>query len=154
MSLINRSLLKIFLLTFEIKINEKNLVNYCYQILTIFPYKFHQWHKLETQYYEKRMDFAHWFLSLPMNTKYFFICSDEAYFYLTLSINKKNYIEIDVNLPHMKIRNTFAWRESFSLVRDFCQKNFWPILIWRVRKSTQLLRNDKNFSLAEASMYN
>ncbi len=28
-----------------------------------------------------------WFLSLPVETKYFFICSDEAYFTLTLPSN-------------------------------------------------------------------
>ena len=58
--------------------------------LHLKPYKFHQWYKLEAHDYEKRVDFANWFLSLPMDTKYFFICSDEAYFYLTLPINKQN----------------------------------------------------------------
>ena len=39
---------------------------------------------------KKGVNFANWFLSLPMDTKYFFTCSDEAYFYLTLPINKQN----------------------------------------------------------------
>ena len=58
--------------------------------LHLKPYKCRQWHKLEAHDYEKRVNFANWFLSLPMDTKYFFICSDEAYFYLTLAINKQN----------------------------------------------------------------
>ena len=52
--------------------------------------------------------------------------------------------------PIWRDRNTFAWRESFSLVRDFCQKDFWTILLWRVGKSTQLLKNDKNLFLSKS----
>ena len=58
--------------------------------LYLKPYKCHHWHKLEAHDYEKRVNSANWFLSLPMDTKYFFICSGEAYFYLTLPINKQN----------------------------------------------------------------
>ena len=54
------------------------------------PYKLHEWHKLEPQDYPKRLEFAHWFLKLPEDTKFHFICSDEAYFYLSLPLNKQN----------------------------------------------------------------
>ena len=49
--------------------------------LHIKPYKFHQWHKLEHEDYEKRLNFATWFLNQPANTEDYLICSDEAYFY-------------------------------------------------------------------------
>lgn len=58
--------------------------------LHLKPYKYQEWHKLEYHDYEKRVKFATWFLSLHVNTKFSFICSDEAYFYLTLPINKQN----------------------------------------------------------------
>ena len=58
--------------------------------LHLKPYKLHKWHKLEVHDYKKRVQFATWFLSLPQNDKFFFICSDEAYFHLTLPINKQN----------------------------------------------------------------
>ena len=35
--------------------------------LHLKPYKFHLWHKLEDKDYEKRLNFAHWFLKQPMN---------------------------------------------------------------------------------------
>ena len=54
------------------------------------PYKFHLWHKLEHHGYQKRVDFASWFLQLPPVTKFYLICCDEAYFYLTLPVNKQN----------------------------------------------------------------
>jgi hypothetical protein len=58
--------------------------------LHIKPYKYHQWHKLEEHDYEKRLNFAKWFVSLPKNAKFHFIFSDEAYFYLHLPLNKQN----------------------------------------------------------------
>ena len=58
--------------------------------LHLKPHKYQEWHKLDAHDYEKRVEFAHWFLSRPKEAKYFFICSDEAYFYLTLPINKQN----------------------------------------------------------------
>ena len=53
-------------------------------------YKYHEWHKLEAHDYEKRLEFAQWFISLPIQSKFSLICSDEAYFYLTPPINKQN----------------------------------------------------------------
>ena len=49
--------------------------------LHLKPYKLNRWHQLEPHCYEKRVDFLHWFLSLPPITKHLFICSDEAYFF-------------------------------------------------------------------------
>ena len=37
--------------------------------LHLKPYKFHLWHKLEDTDYQKRMDFAEWFLNLNPQTK-------------------------------------------------------------------------------------
>ena len=58
--------------------------------LHLKPYKFHQWHKLEDQDYEKRLIFANWALNLTRPPLDYIIFSDEAYFYLTLPINKQN----------------------------------------------------------------
>ncbi len=58
--------------------------------LHLKPYKLSHWHKLEEHDYEKRVIFAEWFLKLPNNAKFFFICSDEAYFTLTQPINRQN----------------------------------------------------------------
>lgn len=64
--------------------------NVLHDDLHLKPYKLHEWHKLEYHDYEKRVEFAEWFLGLPKDHKFFFICSDEAYFYLTLPMNKQN----------------------------------------------------------------
>jgi AraC-like DNA-binding protein len=65
-----------------------------YQIFTydlhLSAYKFHQWHKLEDSDYPKRLNFAQWFLKLPITALFNMIFSDEAYFYLTLPLNKQN----------------------------------------------------------------
>jgi hypothetical protein len=65
-----------------------------YQIYTddlhLSAYKFHTWHKLEEKDYEKRADFALWFLKQPASALDYMIFSDEAYFYLTLPVNKQN----------------------------------------------------------------
>ncbi len=58
--------------------------------LHLKPYKLHKWHKLEHYDYEKRVDFANFFLSLPSDAKYNLICSDEAYFCLTEPKNSQN----------------------------------------------------------------
>ena len=39
--------------------------------LHLKPYKFHQWHKLEDQDYQKRLDFAKWFLKISLNSRQF-----------------------------------------------------------------------------------
>ncbi len=44
------------------------------------------WHKLDEKDYQKRVDFAQWFLKQPSDTLSYIICSDEAYFCLTQSI--------------------------------------------------------------------
>jgi len=71
--------------------------------LHLKPYKYHDWHKLEHYDYQRRLDFAHWFLSLPANTKFSLICCDEAYFYLTLPINKQNNRIWAQSQPHQGI---------------------------------------------------
>jgi hypothetical protein len=48
------------------------------------------WHKLDEKDYQKRVDFAKWFLKQPSDTLSYIICSDEVYFYLTQPINKQN----------------------------------------------------------------
>jgi len=58
--------------------------------LHLKPYKFHQWHKLEDHDYQKRLDFANWFLKQSSNSRQFFFFSDEAYFSLTLPLNHQN----------------------------------------------------------------
>ena len=58
--------------------------------LHLKPYKFFQWHKLEEPDYQKRLNFAHWFLKLPKSSVNNIIFSDEAYFYLTLPANNQN----------------------------------------------------------------
>jgi len=73
-----------------VKISLTLVFNILHDDLHLKPYKLHQWHKLEVHDYEKRVDFANRFLSLPKDAKNFFICSDEAYFYLTLPVNKQN----------------------------------------------------------------
>jgi transposase len=73
-----------------IGVSQTFIVSILHDDFHLKAYKYQQWHKLEDHDYEKRVNFAHWFLSLPKNAKYFFICSDEAYFYLTLPINKQN----------------------------------------------------------------
>jgi hypothetical protein len=58
--------------------------------LHLKPYKFHQWHKIEDQDYQKRVDFAQWFLKQPVTKRLLCFFSDEAYFYLTLPLNHQN----------------------------------------------------------------
>jgi hypothetical protein len=58
--------------------------------LHLIPYKFHLWHKLEEPDYQKRIDFAQWFLKLGPETKKYMIMSDEVYFYLALPVNIQN----------------------------------------------------------------
>ena len=67
--------------------------------LHLKPYKFHEWHKLEYNDYQKRVDFAEWFLSLPPKSKFYLVCSDEAYFYLTLPVNKQNNRQWAISQP-------------------------------------------------------
>ncbi len=64
--------------------------NIIHDDLHLKPYKFHSWHKLEDPDYQKRVDFAEWFIKLNPLTKNYMIFSDEAYFYLTLPLNKQN----------------------------------------------------------------
>ena len=64
--------------------------NILHDDLHLKPYTFHRWHKLDENFFSKRVIFAGWFLSLPACTKDFFICTDEAYFYITLPVNKQN----------------------------------------------------------------
>ena len=66
-------------------------------------YKFHLWHKLEDKDYEKRLNFAHWFLKQPESTHEYIICSDEAYFYLTLPLNNQNNRQWSKSNPYIGI---------------------------------------------------
>ena len=40
--------------------------------LHLKPYEYHDWHNLEVHDYDKRLEFAQWFLKLPLKAKYFF----------------------------------------------------------------------------------
>ena len=71
--------------------------------LHLKPYKFHLWHKLEDKDYEKRLNFAHWFLKQPESTHEYKICSDEAYFYLTLPLNNQNNRQWSKSNPYIGI---------------------------------------------------
>ena len=71
--------------------------------LHLKPYKFHLWHKLETKDYEKRVNFASWFLNLPKSAKDYMICSDEAYFYLTVPVNIQNNRQWSRAPPYMDV---------------------------------------------------
>ena len=71
--------------------------------LHLKPYKFHLWHKLGDKDYEKRLNFAHWFLKQPESTHEYIICSDEAYFYLTLLLNNQNNRQWSKSNPYIGI---------------------------------------------------
>ena len=58
--------------------------------LHLKPYKLHEWHELQKDDYQKRLDFADFFMKLPNNALSLLICCDEAYFYLTRQINSQN----------------------------------------------------------------
>lgn len=58
--------------------------------LHLKPYKFHEWHKLLDGDYQKRVEFADFFMDLPRNALSLLICCDEAYFYLTRQLNSQN----------------------------------------------------------------
>jgi hypothetical protein len=73
-----------------IGVSPTHIFNILHDDLHLKPYKLHNWNKLECHDYERRVKFANWFLGLPKDHKYFFICSDEAYFYLTLPLNRQN----------------------------------------------------------------
>lgn len=112
------------------------------------PYKFHIWHKLEDMDYEKRLNFANWFLKLPKASHDYIICSDEAYFYLTLPINNQNnrqwsksqpYIGVEKPLHDQKILvwcaisakrvfGPFYFEENVNQYnyRDMLINYFWP----------------------------
>ena len=71
--------------------------------LHLKPYKFHLWHKLEDKDYEKRLNFAHWFVKQPESTHEYIICSDEAYFYLILPLNNQNNRQWSKSNPYIGI---------------------------------------------------
>lgn len=58
--------------------------------LHLFPYKQQKAQKLFYDDYEKRINFADWFLARPRNLPNWFITCDEAYFTLTEAFNKQN----------------------------------------------------------------
>lgn len=119
--------------------------------LHLKPYKYHMCHKLKPEDYPKRVDFAHWFLSLPPGTPEFFIVSDEAYFYLTESVNKQNnrnwaesspenFIEVPLHPENVhvwcaisakRIFGPFYFEESVKKENylEMLQTFFWPKLL-------------------------
>lgn len=58
--------------------------------LNLKPYKIQEVQQLKADDCSKRVEFAEWVLSLPIEALLQFICSDEAYFYLSLPANKQN----------------------------------------------------------------
>ena len=53
-------------------VSRKLVYHILHDDLHLKPYKNHNWHKLKANDYEKRVDFAQWFLKLPAQTKFFF----------------------------------------------------------------------------------
>ena len=51
--------------------------------LHLKPYKINEWHQLLEGDYQKRLNFAYFFMNLPKNAITLLICCNEAYFYLT-----------------------------------------------------------------------
>lgn len=122
--------------------------NILHDDLHLKPYKFQQWQKLEPHDYEKRVEFATWFLNLRSDAKWFLICTDEAYFYLTLPINKQNNriwshskpeegIEIPLNdekilvwcaISANKIYGVYYFEDSVNQHNylEMLQNFFWP----------------------------
>jgi len=68
------------------------IISILHDDLHLKPYRTREWHKLETHDYERRVNFATWFLSLHRSVKFYMLCCDEAYFFLTPTINKQNTI--------------------------------------------------------------
>ena len=97
--------------------------------LHLKPYKFHLWHKLEDKDYEKRLNFAHWFLKQPESTHEYIICSDEAYFYLTLPLNNQNNRQWSKSNPYIGIEKPLNDQKILVLVCNFRQSSFWAILL-------------------------
>jgi len=58
--------------------------------LHLKPYKIHYCHQLLAADYQKRVNFADFFMGLPNNARSLLICCDEAYFYLTRQVNVQN----------------------------------------------------------------
>ena len=54
------------------------------------PYKIPMYHQIKPGDYQKRVEFAEWFLRIPQAKSEYLIVSDEAYFYLTESLNRQN----------------------------------------------------------------
>jgi hypothetical protein len=73
-----------------LQVSQSLIITILHDDLHLKPYKLHDWHKLEERDYAPRVEFATWFLSLPIHSENWFICSDEAYFSLTLPLNKQN----------------------------------------------------------------
>jgi hypothetical protein len=67
-----------------------SVINFLKEDLHLKPYKEHIYHKLEATDNAKRLKFAEWVLSLPIEAILKFSCSDEAWFYLTMPVNKQN----------------------------------------------------------------
>jgi DNA-directed RNA polymerase subunit F len=119
--------------------------------LHLKPYKYHMCHKLQAADYEKRLDFARWYLSRPTDTPKYFICSDEAYFYLTESVNKQNnrmwcesrpsnWIEVPLQdskihvwcaISANRIFGPYYFEETVNKDRylDMLQTFFWPKML-------------------------
>ena len=74
--------------------------------LHLKPYKFNVWQKLEIDY-QKRVDFAQWFLLLAPDAKFRLICSDEAspttLNSVFLDFKKKCHLLIDANGGHIEL---------------------------------------------------
>ena len=63
------------------------------------PYKIPIYHQIKPGDYQKRVEFAEWFLKIPQKKSEYLIVSDEAYFYLTESLNKQNNRSWDIERP-------------------------------------------------------
>ena len=109
--------------------------------LHLKPYKFHQWHKLEDQDYQKRLDFAQWFQKQPINSRQFYFFSDEAYFYLILPLNHQNNRVWSDSQPCVGIEYPLHDQKILVWCAISAAKIYGPYFFFRVGKSGQLLVN-------------
>jgi hypothetical protein len=73
-----------------VNVSRSLILSVLHDDLHLKSYKIQEWQKLEPHDYQKRVDFANWFLNRPKNSEFNLICCDEAWFFLTQPINKQN----------------------------------------------------------------
>jgi AraC-like DNA-binding protein len=113
--------------------------------LHLKPYKFHLWHKLEDKDYEKRLNFAHWFLNQPKSTIDFMVFSDEAYFYLTLPVNIQNNRQWSKGQPFLDVERTLHDKKILVWCGISVNRVFGPYYFENTINQKNYLEMLKNF---------